>query len=218
MLRAGQPLRRIVFVLGWIAAAALLLRFAWDFTAAFWPPGGVRRALVPAFWALVAAALALPAVNVLRARTKVVPSPPAATVLRATVPLAFLASSLGCSGLAVAGCSGICTALRWVGIPVLAAAAFVSVGGRRLPPHALLALAAIGLVPHCVCINPANGWWVARLGASPMCYAWAFAAALVAFSTESAAGRPLPALLVNGAIVGGSLAFFAGHHFLGYPW
>ncbi|MFN2385198.1 MAG: hypothetical protein ABR576_02755 [Thermoanaerobaculia bacterium] len=211
-------MRRIVFILAWIAAAALLLRFGRDFTASFWPVGDARRALIFAFWALVAATLGVSAANVFRPRKENPLSAPAVTILRATVPAAFLASSLGCSGLAVAGCSGICTVLRWVGVPVLAVAALLSFSGRRVPPHGVLALAAIALLPHCICENPANAWWVAQVGASPMCYAWAFAAALVAFSTESAGGRPLPALLVNGAIVGGSLAFFAGHHFVGYPW
>jgi hypothetical protein len=218
MLRGGQPVRRIVFILAWITAAALLLRFAGDFTAAFWPAGGIRRALVPAFWGLVAAALALPAANVLRAGRENASSGRAGAILRASVPVAFLASSLGCSGLAVAGCTAVCTVLRWSVVPLLAAAALLTFSGRRVPPHAALALAAIALVPHCTCINPANAWWVARLGASPMCYAWGFAAALVASTTESAGARPLPALLVNGAIVAGSLAFFAGHHFLRYPW
>jgi hypothetical protein len=218
MLRAGQPVRRIVFILAWIVAAALLLRFAWDFTAAFWPAGGVRRALVPAFWALVAAALAVAGVNVLRVRRETAASGRAGTILRASVPVAFLASSLGCSGLALAGCTGICTILRWAGIPLLAAAALLPFSGRRVPPHAVLALAAIGLFPHCICVNPANAWWVAAFGASPMCHAWSFAAALVALSAVSSGTQTLASLLVTGAIVGGSLAFFAGHHFIGYPW
>ena len=221
MLRAGQPqtLRRIVFTLAWIVVAALLLRFAYDFTAAFWPAGGARRALVPAFWALVAATLAVSAANILRARgDEQASSSPGGTILRASVPAAFLASSLDCTGLSLAGCSGTCTVLRWLGVPLLAAAMLLPYPRRYRAATLILALAAIGLFPHCICENPANAWWVANLGASPMCYAWGFAAALVALSAESSGARPLPSLIVNGAIVGGALAFFLGHHFLRYPW
>lgn len=221
MLRAGQPhaLRRIVFALAWIVAAALLLRFAYDFTAAFWPAGGARSALVPAFWALLAATLAVSAATILGARSgEPESSSLAGTLLRASVPAAFLASSLDCTGLSLEGCSATCTALRWLGVPLLAAAMLLPYPARRRAGPLILAFAAIGLVPHCICENPANTWWVASFGASPMCYAWGFAAALVALSAESSGARPLPSLIVNGAIVVGALAFFVGHHFLRYPW
>jgi hypothetical protein len=221
MLPARDPVRRIAFTLAWLLAAALLLRFGYDFTAAFWPAGGAPRLLVPAFWALVGATLAVSAANILRARRGVeaeTGTSPAGTALRAAVPVAFLASSLGCSGLSPGGCSTACTLIRWVGIPLIAAAVLVPFSGRYLPAPLVLALAAISLVPHCICINPGNAWWVAKLGASPMCHAWSFSAALVALSAVSSPGRPLASLLVTGAIVGGSLAFFASHHFAGYPW
>lgn len=221
MLRGGKTVRRVVFALAWIVTAVLLLRFAYDFTAAFWPSGGLTRSLVPAFWALVVATLAVSARNILRGPRHSQPGTRRGrtdTVLRALVPLAFLASSLGCSGLSPTGCSRVCTLIRWVGVPLLAILLLVPFSGRRLPVQFVLVLAAIALVPHCICDNPGNAWWVAGLGASPMCHAWSFAAAVLALSAVSSDTRPLASLLVTGAIVGGSLAFFAGHHFLGYPW
>jgi hypothetical protein len=220
MLRNGKTVRRVVFTLAWIVTAVLLLRFSYDFGAAFWPSGGLR-VLVLAFWTLVGVTLAVSARNIFQVPRGGQPEARSGrldTVLRALVPLAFLASSLGCSGLSAAGCSRICTLIRWVGVPLLAVVLLVPFSRRRLPVHFALALAAIALVPHCICDNPANAWWVAGLGASPMCHAWSFAAALVALSAVSSRTPPLTSLLVSGAIVGGSLAFFAGHHFLGYPW
>ena len=76
----------------------------------------------------------------------------------------------------------------------------------------------VPLWPHCLCFNVGNGWWIERVGASPTCYAWGFAASLVALGALGAGRREWLSLLVNGAIIGGATAFFVGHHYFHYPW
>jgi len=202
-----------------MAAALLLGRFTHDLAASFWPLGGVRRAFVLAFAALVIVSLGVAARNILAAMPGgSAAEGPMALALRAVLPLALVATSLGCASVAAAGCSPVCTLIRWGGIPLLAVAALAPIRGRRLASEILLPVAALVLWPHCLCDNAANAWWITRLGASPMCHVWSFTASLVALSALSRPRLASASLIVCVAIVGGSLAFFAGHHFFGWPW
>ena len=40
----------------------------------------------------------------------------------------------------------------------------------------------VPLVPHCVCYNVGNAWWIDRLGASPVCYGWGFVVTMLSLS------------------------------------
>ena len=219
---AGRPQAYLVALstLGLLVAAALLGRFTFDLGGSVAPVVSVPFAL------LVGAALSGWALG-LRGTARVGgdgsamggAGPGGRLALAAAVPLGFVATSLDCTGLASAGCTSFCTFLKLGGYPLAAvgAAAFLAWGSRWI----LVALAAasfVPLVPHCVCRNPANEWWIDRLGASPACAVWGFTASLIALTALARGQRPGIALAVVYAIVGGALAFFAGHHYLGYPW
>ncbi len=79
-------------------------------------------------------------------------------------------------------------------------------------------MALVPLVPHCDCYNAANGWWIDTIGASPVCYTWGTAVTALAVSSLRSGSRALASLAVAGAIVGGALTFFVGHHYFHFPW
>jgi hypothetical protein len=143
----------------------------------------------------------------------------ATTLLLVSVPLGFLASSLDCTGLSLSGCTPFCTFIKMIWIPALALACVAYVVWRSAVLSGLILLMSfVPLAPHCLCFNVGNGWWIDRLGASPTCYAWGFAASLVALGALSTGKREWLALLVNGAIIGGAMAFFISHHYFHFPW
>jgi hypothetical protein len=194
----------------WGACAALLVRFAVDFS-------GEYALLAVPFCGLVVAALGLGAAN-LRAPAGDGPGRALRWGLAAAVPLAFLAASLGCMGLAVEGCSPFCTFVKLVWIPLLAGAAAAAASGRRWALVALPVAALVPLAPHCVCYNAANAWWIDLIGVSPTCYTWGAMVTVVAASSLGTGARPVVSLLLSGAVVGGALAFFVGHHYFHFPW
>lgn len=204
LLCAGSPL-----------AAALLLKFAWDFSGG--PP-----ALALPLWLLVITAVGALALNTAavwkggligRPGGRLVPA------LMLSIPLGFLASSLDCTGLAARGCTPFCTFVKVAWVPLMGAAALLyHRTGRAVALSALTAMFFIPLVPHCVCDNPANGWWVRNAGASPQCYLWGFAAGLLAVTALYEGAWRRLSLATCYAIIGGALSFFVGHHYFHFPW
>ena len=209
-MRVDRTLRDAMW-LAFAASAVLLARFAWDFSAAF-------PLLAVPFCLLVAGTLGLAAAN-LRAPASATRTGAAGYALLALVPLAFLASSLGCTGLALEGCSPFCTFVKLVWVPLIASACALYAATRR--PFALAAVAAMAIVPlapHCVCYNAANAWWIDTIGRSPVCYAWGTTVSVLAVSSLRSGARTLASLAACGAVVGGALAFFVGHHYFQFPW
>ena len=137
----------------------------------------------------------------------------------AALPLGFLASSLDCMGLSVAGCSRVCTAIKLVVIPVIAlasAAYFRTADAPLLFGVGLFSF--VTLIPHCMCYNPGNGWWIDNLGASPVCYVWGFMVSMIALGALGDRGRVWGSVAVCYAIIIGAMSFFLAHHYLHFPW
>ena len=207
----------------------LLIRFAIDFWA------GMGLALAAAFVLLVAIALAI-AIDGIRTLGRVsdladksaelessnekarVAFPRA--ILFAAVPIGFLASSLDCTGLSWRGCSQFCTLVKLAWIPLIAIVSLVawfrSLDKRWLTFLTLMSF--LPLVPHCVCYNVGNAWWIDRIGASPTCYAWGFVVSLIAVTAVRSGKRLWSSAVVCGAIICGALGFFVAHHYLHFPW
>ena len=199
-----------------LIASVLLIRFAID----FWIEMPVLLALP--FSLLVAGALVIAAMNLFASRKEAsleVRSSPVKLLLLLAIPLGFIASSLDCSGLSWQGCTPFCTFIKLVWIPLIAigcAVYFLKENSWLLTVISLMSF--VTLVPHCLCFNVGNGWWIERLGASPMCYVWGFAVSLISVSALKNNERLWPSLLVNGAIIGGALTFFISHHYFHFPW
>lgn len=205
-----------------VIAAVLLVRFTIDFyiEMSWW--------LALPFSLLVAAALAVICLNLRammsgEASARLATLATVSTKLRAalllTVPLAFLASTLDCSGLEPRGCTPFCSLIKLVWIPLIGVVCAVYV---FKPQDWLLVLiglqALVTLLPHCVCTNVGNGWWIARLGSSPMCYVWGFTVYVISATAIKSGRLPLLSLAVNAAIIGGALTFFISHHYFHFPW
>jgi len=212
--------QRLLLWTAWIIAAILLGRFAIDFIHE------MPALLAIPFVLLVGVTLGVAAININAAGN---PEPTgrerkrkarlATALLLLSVPLGFIASSLDCTGLSLSGCTAFCTFIKMIWIPGIALGC---VAYAIRPSHALwgwvLLMSLVPLAPHCTCFNVGNGWWIDRLGASPTCYSWGFAASLVALSALRAGKREWLALLVNSAIIGGATAFFISHHYFHFPW
>jgi hypothetical protein len=215
MLTSIEKLHRWVLLAGIIITAILLIKFAIDFGE------GMSILLAVPLWLLVAAALTTALWNIFDSRlgrhTPV--SNGSRSLLLAAIPLAFFASSLDCTGLSVTGCAPFCTFIKTVWVPLIAilCAAYFIIGRAWL--LALISLMSIApLVPHCTCYNPGNGWWIERMGASPVCYVWGYAVSVISTGGLINARRSWPSLLISGAIVCGALGFFVGHHYFHFPW
>jgi hypothetical protein len=212
-LSLSHKLQPWVLRAGLCVSALLLVRFAIDFTA------DMSLLLGAPFWLLVIAALGVCFWNLAAA-----PGPDSFTkvtrmLLLASIPLAFFASSLDCTGLSVEGCSPYCTFIKagWIPLIAVVCAAYFFTGRGWL----LLALSAMSLatlLPHCVCYNPGNGWWIERLGASPVCYAWGYVVSVASAGALHRGARAWPSLLIGGAIIGGASGFFVAHHYFHFPW
>jgi hypothetical protein len=211
-------LQRLLLLIGSTVAAALLLKFAVDFTAT------MSGLLAVPFWGLVLASAGICFVNLFDARTA-----PCAVLgyqrsgvtaaLLVSIPVGFLTSSLDCTGLTAAGCSPFCTFVKIIWIPVLGLLSLACVVSRsRLLLLTITAAVFVPLAPHCTCYNVGNSWWIDRLGASPVCYVWGFVASLISISALIAGRRYWLSLLICGAILGGATAFFIGHHYFRFPW
>jgi hypothetical protein len=140
-------------------------------------------------------------------------------VMLILAPVAFFASSLDCTGLSLRGCSQFCTVIKLVWIPLIAAVcAWYYTGRDRRALAALSIVSFVPIVPHCICYNAANGWWIDRIGASPECYAWGFVVTSLLVGSLAAGKRQLITLGVSLLIVAGSLGFFVAHHYFRFPW
>ena len=216
----ANKLQRLLFRVAWLIAVILLGRFAIDFIKE------MPALLAAPFVLLVVVTLGVAAINIFAADKSphtVGERPGSArlptALLLLSVPLGFLASSLDCTGLSLSGCTPFCTFIKTTWIPALALCG-VAYAMRRSPGLLALVLlmSFVPLAPHCLCFNVGNGWWIDRLGASPTCYAWGFAASLIALGALRAGKREWLSLVVNGAIIGGATAFFVSHHYFHFPW
>jgi hypothetical protein len=213
-----ERMQRPVLAAGLLVAMILLGRFAIDFSLE------MPLLLSVPFVLLVLCALAVAAWNISRLlQTPEASRPPidraTRVALLAFIPLGFWAASLDCSGLSWQGCTPFCTFIKIVWIPALAVLALLTVFIERDGLLLLInVMAFVPLWPHCQCFNPGNGWWIERLGASPMCYVWGFVVALIAVSAIKSRAQIWVSLLIGGAILSGAFGFFIAHHYFHFPW
>lgn len=212
----SDGLQQWLLRVGLIISAVLLIRFAIDFAKE------MKWWLAAPFWLLVIVALAAGVTNVFgegrlqAARGQRVEE---RTVLLAAIPLGFLASSLDCTGLSAQGCSPFCTFVKLVWIPLIAVVCAVYFfAGKQVWLAAIAAMSFVPLVPHCVCYNVGNAWWIDRLGASPLCYGWGFVVSVIAVGALRRATHLWPSLVVCFAVIAGSAGFFVSHHYFQFPW
>jgi len=209
-------LQRLLLYAAVAIATFLLSRFAIDFTLE------MNWLMAIAFWLLVIAALAVAFSNIVTASEKkshdALPKNMQALFL-AMIPLGFIASSLDCTGLSLSGCTPFCTFIKTVWVPAMAigcAAYFFKEWNALL--LGISAMAFVPLVPHCVCFNVGNGWWIERIGTSPVCYAWGFTVSVISVSALRYGKRVWASLVVCSTIITGATAFFVSHHYFHFPW
>ena len=219
----SERIQRALSGLAFLVASILLIRFTIDFFIE------MPLLLAVPFSILVAASLLIAAMNLLAlikgnsaaasSTTESRHSTTSKALLLASIPSGFLASTLDCSGFAPQGCTPFCTFIKLSWIPLIAVACllyfFKPMNGLLL---ALGAMSFVTLVPHCNCFNVGNGWWIERIGASPMCYVWGFVVTLISIGAIKSGSRIRLSLFVNGAIIGGALSFFISHHYFHFPW
>jgi hypothetical protein len=136
--------------------------------------------------------------------------------LLAAVGLSYLVMAVGCTADLFQGCTRVCTLVRLTVAPLTLAALFLGSRDTRFDLYAI-GLAAVGLVPHCVCDNFANHPWIARIGASPLCFFLPFCVTLAAVSGLHGL-RPVLCLIGAAAAVTAAAALGLGHQMLHYPW
>lgn len=178
--------------------------------------------LADAFWGLVILAVGVGIANLLSARSSnrlIAQREAKRTLLLAAIPLGFLASSLDCMGLSLQGCSPFCTFVKLGWVPVIAAVCAVYFfKARPVWLTAIAAMSFVPLAPHCVCYNVGNAWWIDRLGASPVCYAWGFVVGIIAVSSLRRDSRSGPSVAIAYVVIVGAIAFFVSHHYFKFPW
>jgi hypothetical protein len=203
---------------GLVISAVLLIRFAIDFSEA------MRWWLAAPFCLLVIFALGVGAANTVSLRIESVTAQrplrdSKRALLAASIPLGFLASSLDCMGLSLRGCSPFCTFTKLVWIPLIAAVCAVYLfRGKQVWLTSIAAMSFLPLFPHCVCYNVGNAWWIDRIGASPVCYAWGFVVSIIALGALLRGERFWMALSVCLATITGATGFFVAHHYFDFPW
>jgi hypothetical protein len=204
--------------LGLVISAVLLIRFAIDFSE------GMKWWLAAPFCLLVIFALGVGAANVVSSSSEgmTAPRPPRdakCVLLLAAIPLGFLASSLDCMGLSLRGCSPYCTFAKLVWIPLIAIVCGLCFSIRKKGwLVAITLMSFLPLAPHCGCYNVGNAWWIDRIGASPMCYAWGFVVSTIALGALQTGERVSMVLAVCLAIITGATGFFVAHHYFQIPW
>lgn len=198
---------------GFFVAGALLLKFLADFSH-------LSGLIVLPLALLIGVAVLVSASNVFaKSKTRSKLERRECLLLTAAVPLGFLASSLDCTGLSFGGCTTYCTIVKTLIVPLLAVLSFAYYRTNRAP-FLIAAMVAswATLVPHCLCYNPANAWWIDHFGASPQCYVWGFATTIIAASALLKRVRPWASIAVCYAIIIGAFGFFVGHHYFRFPW
>lgn len=215
----SDRLQQWLLRLGLVISAVLLIRFAIDFSE------GMKWWLAAPFCLLVIVALGVGIANVFSAARpeSVIPQrplrDPKRALLLAAIPLGFLASSLDCMGLSLQGCTPFCTFVKLAWIPLIAGfCAVYFFGGNQFWLSAITVFSFVPLVPHCVCYNVGNAWWIDRIGASPLCYGWGFVVSMIAVGALRSGARSLLSLAVCFAVITGATAFFLAHHYLHFPW
>jgi hypothetical protein len=212
---AHASIFRALLLLGLLVSAVLLIRFAIDFS------NEMKWWLAGPFCVLVITALGVGIANVFGAPKSepLTHSRAKSAMLLAVIPLGFLASSLDCTGLSLQGCSPFCTFVKLIWIPPIAVACAGSFFARKPVWFTAIALMSfVPLVPHCVCYNVANAWWIDHLGASPLCYGWGFVVSVIAVGALRKGVNLWASLVICFAIVAGSVAFFISHHYFHFPW
>lgn len=214
-----DKLQQWLLRLGLVISAVLLIRFAIDFSQ------GMKWWLAVPFCLLVIVALGVGIKNVFSAARSesVTAHRPRRDVkqalLLAAIPLGFLASSLDCMGLSVEGCSPFCTFVKLAWIPLIAGfCAVYFFKGKYVWLTAIAAMSFVPLVPHCVCYNVGNAWWIDRIGASPLCYGWGFVVSIIAVGVLRKGAHLWPSLVVCFTIIAGATGFFVSHHYFQFPW
>jgi hypothetical protein len=205
-----------IFCFGLLIATILLTRFALDFSREMSP------LLALPFWALVIAALSIAVMNLLLSESGeryYQPGGRGQAALLTGIPLGFLASALDCMGLILEGCTPYCTFIKlgWVPLVTLACAAYL-ITRKEWLISAIALMCCVPLAPHCVCYNPGNGWWIDRLGASPVCYSWGFVVSMISLIALRPGALFWPAISVVYIIITGAIGFFITHHYFRFPW
>lgn len=206
---------RIILSTGLLIASVLLIRFAIDLSA--------QMPLLSApFWLLVLASLSVIGWSVF-AQRRVENEKPLTDAARAfflaAIPVAFIVSSLGCTGLTLKGCSPFCTFIKLVWTPLMATIGAVYFFNEK--PALLISIllmSFVPLAPHCVCYNAANGWWIDQMGYSPECFIWGFTVSLIAIGAIGRIVRQSVASAISLSIIAGGFIFFIGHHYFQFPW
>ena len=213
---SGARVQGWLLALGLLPAAVLLGRLAWDL-------GGLGPWLALLVWIFYASFLVLGSAHALAALQGQQADAPLSTarrvVLGAVIPVALLASTLDCMGLAFVGCTSTCGFLMQIWAPLVGVLAIAHVlTGRR----AILVLTNAAIfpfvVPNCLCSNPINRPWIELLGQSPACYAGSFGVSLLALGALRSGRWTVPSIAVTWLATLAMLAFFVGHHFYDYPW
>ena len=214
----ADRLQQWLLRVGVVISAVLLARFAIDFAV------GMSWWLALPFCLLVVLAVGVGATNVFSAGTDVIADQRARgnskrALLLTVIPLGFLASSLDCMGLSVQGCSPFCTFVKLIWIPLMAGvcAAYFFSGGPVLLT-AIVGSLFVPIVPHCVCYNVGNAWWIDRLSASPLCYGWGLVISVIAVSALRTGTRLWRSLITCAIVIGGAVGFFVAHHYFHFPW
>jgi hypothetical protein len=209
-------LQRWLLRAGFVISAVLLVRFAID----FWLE--MKGWLAVPFTLLVIGALAVSAINVFSPRTLDRASDSdlkARALMLAMIPLGFFTSSLDCTGLSLQGCSPFCTFIKLIWIPLIAVVCLVYYLTRKPAWLTMIVLMSfVALVPHCLCYNVGNAWWIDRIGTSPLCYGWGFVVSLIAVGAWRKVGCLRPSIVLCFTIIGGAVAFFVSHHYRHFPW
>jgi hypothetical protein len=126
------------------------------------------------------------------------------------VPLDILAMGFGCGGCNLLYLSLLAGASMMAGLAVREVR-------RGVGAPLLLTLSLLYAMPHCICTNVINRWWIEQLGASPNCYAFSLAG--IGFTVLGLRGVwPRLALVLAAAPGGAAVAFGLGHHVFAYPW
>jgi|SRR5215831_9656614 len=205
-------------IAAWVVSTALLLRFAIDFST-------LGPLLAVPFWGLVVLSLAVMAMNTfagagIRGRTRgEILDRRVRGLLLSLIPAGFLASSLGCAGLSFQGCSPFCTFIKLIWIPLTGVACVVyHVTSDRRGLAVLSLMAFVPLLPHCVCYNVANAWWIDHIHVSPDCYVWGFAVNALVVGALASGKQIAITLAINSVIIAGSMGFFVAHHYFSFPW
>jgi hypothetical protein len=205
----------VVMLTGLLATTLLLAVATYDFAIQFrWlalPPAAMFVAIL---WTGISNTL-----NAARARELVVQPVWKQVVLAGAIPCGFLASSLGCMGIELAGCTTMCNLLTRGAIPLTFIIAIVYVLAPRAWLLMLLACASlVFLIPNCRCDNVINHRWIHLLGLSPACFSLGVTIAMTSIAAISTGRRFWISAGLGWSAVSACFAFFIAHHYFDYPW